>query len=213
MVEFDPKFTETVFFDLECYVPPNDRQSRSSLIFNPTKEGHFVLGGVFRRGFPLQQKLEEPWHVWNWEPEKERDTLMQIYEYFKRSWDMISGKLPSHPDLILIGIGISRFDIPVLYIRSLANQVASASDLYETYFKTKVVDLTNVGIALSRNTTVLYPKTANDLTTILQIQSHKKSGKKVWDMFDSRDYDAIKVRTASEVEDTIQIASRIMSGK
>lgn len=213
MVEFDPKFTETIYFDLECYVPPSDRQSAGSMIFNPTKPGHFVLGGVFRRGFPLQNKFEEPWHVWNWEPEKEKDTLLQIYEYFKKSWQMISGKLPRHPDLILVGIGISRFDIPTLYIRSLTNQIASASELYDMYFKTKMVDLTNVGIALSRDNSVLYPTTANDLTDRLQIKSHKKSGKRVWDMFEAREFDAIKARTASEVEDAVQIASKIMSGR
>jgi hypothetical protein len=53
MVEFDPKFTELIFFDIECHVPPKDRQTgKGSMIYNPAKVEHFVLGGVFRRAFP-----------------------------------------------------------------------------------------------------------------------------------------------------------------
>jgi hypothetical protein len=67
MVDFDPRFTEVVFFDIECYVPPGSRQqTMRTLICNPADPDHFVLGGVFQRGFPLQRKMEEPWQVWNW---------------------------------------------------------------------------------------------------------------------------------------------------
>lgn len=211
MVTFDPKFTEMVFFDIESYVPPQDRQSRGSMIYNAAKAGHFVLGGVFRRVFPLQQKLEQPWQIWNWEIEREKDTLLQIYEYFKQSWRMLDGKTSSHPDLILVGIGISRFDIPALYIRSVLHQIAPAAELYEIYFKTKIIDLSNVGITLFMSNGVLYPKSANDLTSRLEIKSLKTPGKSVWDMYESRQFDAIKARTASEVEDAIEIASRIIS--
>lgn len=67
MVDFDPTFTEVIFLDIECYVPPEARQqSKGSLIYNPAKTDHLVLGEVFRRGFPLQNKIEPPWQVWNW---------------------------------------------------------------------------------------------------------------------------------------------------
>ena len=35
--------------------------------------------------------------------------------------------------------------------------------------------------------------------------------KKVWDLYDSGDFEAIKARTASEVEDAIEITNRIIS--
>jgi hypothetical protein len=38
MVDFDPKFTEIVYVDIECYVPPEARQqSKGSMIFNPAR--------------------------------------------------------------------------------------------------------------------------------------------------------------------------------
>lgn len=217
MVEFDPEFTEVIFLDIECYVPPEDRQQgKGSMIYNPARTDHFILGGVFRRGFPLQNKMEMPWQVWNWEREDEKNTLQQIYNYFNESWRMIERRMDKHPDLILIGAGISRFDVPTLYVRSALHHIDKEEALYETYFKTKIVDLCGVGIPLFRNNPkiyALYPKTSNALTSRLGIPGRKMSGKTVWDLYESREFDTIKERTASEVEDAIKIASRIASGR
>jgi len=170
---------------------------------------------VFQRGFPLQRKMEEPWQVWNWSKEGERDTLLQIYEYLKKSWQMIEGKSSNHPDLVLAGIGISKLDVPALYIRSVHLGIDTETALFETYFKTKIVDLSDVGIGLFRNNPTIYPiypKSANALLSRLKIQSHKTSGKTVWDLYDSQSFDAIRERTACEVEDVVEIASRIAAG-
>lgn len=49
MVDFDPKFTETVFLDIECYIPHEYRQQgKSSMINNPAIPDNYVLGGVFQ---------------------------------------------------------------------------------------------------------------------------------------------------------------------
>jgi len=217
MINFDPKFTETVFLDIECYVPiENRQQSKSSMIYNPAIADNFVFGGVFRRGFPLQNKMEPPWQVWNWRREDEKTTLKQIYDYFKESWRLIEGKTADHPDLILVGTGISRLDIPTLYVRSALHRIDTEAALYETYFKTKIVDLGDVGIGLFRKNPMIYsiyPKTTNALTSRLGIQSRKTSGKSVWDLYESQDFDAIKERTLSEVENAVEIATRIASGK
>jgi hypothetical protein len=217
MVDFDPRFTEVIFLDIECYVPPEARKkSKGSMIYNPARIDNFVLGGVFRRTFPRQNKIEPPWQVWNWAKENEKTTLQQIYDYINESWRMIEGRTANHPDLILAGIGISRLDVPTLYVRSSLHQIDSEVALYETYFKTKIVDLGDVGIALFRNKPEiypLYPKTSNALMSRLGIQGRKVSGKSVWDLYESREFDAIMERTASEVEDAIKIASKIVSGK
>ena len=217
MVDFNPKFTETVFFDIECYVPSESRHSsKSSMIFNPAKEDNFILGGVFRRGFPLQERLEDPWQVWNWDRKDERNTLQQIYSYFTESWNLIKGKTDQNPDLILVGTGISRLDIPALYLRSAMQKIDTEAELYETYFKAKTVDLGDVGIPLfPRNPRIypIYPKTTNALVSKLKLQNAKTSGKLVWDMYDSGEFQAIKDRTASEVEVAVEIASRIASGR
>lgn len=44
------------------------------------------------------------------------------------------------------------------------------------------------------------------------MQSRKTSGKSVWELYESGQFDAIKERTASEIEDAIEIASSIASG-
>jgi hypothetical protein len=216
MVDFDPKFTELIFLDIECYVPPEDRQqSKGSMIYNPARTDHFVLGGVFRRTFPLQNKIEPPFQVWNWAREEEKTTLHRIYDYFTDSWKLIEGRTSNNPDLILVGTGISRLDIPALYVRSAFHRIDTEAALYETYFKTKIVDLGNVGIPLFRNNPAiypLYPKTTNALISRLGVQSRKTSGKSVWELYESGQFDAIKERTASEVEDAIEIASTIIAG-
>jgi hypothetical protein len=217
MIDFNPRFTEVVFFDLECYVPPEDRTnySKSSLIYNAAKPDHFILGGVFRRMFPIKGELEPAWQVWNFEKQNEKETLKQIYEYFSKSWQIIDERSRrNNPDLILAGTGISRLDIPALFVRSAFYKIDSEDALYETYFKAKVVDLGDVGIPLFRkNPKVypLYPKTTNDLIFQLGVKSSKTSGKRVWDLYDSKEFEAIKTRTALEVDDAIEIANKIIA--
>ncbi len=216
MIEFNENFTEVIFFDLECYVPPEDRtkQSKSSLIYNATNVNHFILGGVFRRIFPMKGLKEPAWQVWNFEKKDEKTTLHKIYEYFSRSWEMIDQRnRKNHPDLILVGTGISRLDLPALYVRSKFHAIDTDEALYETYFKAKVVDLGDVGIPLFRKHPKmysLYPKTTRDLIDKLNIESQKTSGKRVWDLYDAKDYESIKSRTATEVEDAIKIANKMV---
>jgi hypothetical protein len=113
--------------------------------------------------------------------------------------------------LIVIGIGISRFDIPALFTRSLLKHIDTVENLFEPYLKTKIVDLGDVGISLfTKNPQpVLYPTTANALAARLGIGESKESGKSVWDMYDSGDFEGIRNRTAHEVEIAMKIASKI----
>lgn len=217
MVLFDPQFTEVIYFDTESYVPASDRKEvLGSMILNAAKRTHFFMGGVFRRAFPLQKKIEPAVHIWNWDQAKESETLSQVYSYFRESWKMIEGKTAKHTDLILIGTGISRSDIPTLFVRSMLHNVDSSEWLFETDYKTKIVDLGDVGIPLfNRNPDpVLYPKTTNALMARLGLrptpQDAKTSGKTVWDLYDAGEFDLIKARTAQEVENVIEIAARII---
>ncbi len=212
MITFDPKFTEVIHLDIEGYVPQQDRiQRQSSMFANPGNPSHFLLGGVLCREFPLRKTVPEFTHVWNWKEAEEVDTLRKIYDYFRESWGLLDGKTREHPDLIVMGIGISRFDIPALFTRSVLKQIDTVENLFETYLKTKIVDLGDVGIPLfTRNQEpVLYPKTANALAARLGIREVKESGKTVWEMYDSGDFDGIRNRTAHEVEVAMKIASKI----
>ena len=175
-----------------------------------------MLGGVFQRGFPLQKKMEPPKSIWNWSKDEEKATLGEIYQYFRESWKLIEGKSSDNPDLILVGTGISRMDVPALFIRSVLHKVESESALYETYFKTKIVDLGDVGIALFKPDPRffgIYPKTTNALMSRLGIPSHKQTGKSVWELYEAHEYEAIKERTKSEVDAAVRMASLIAEGR
>lgn len=142
--------------------------------------------------------------------ETEKATLQQIYNYFNDSWKLLEGKTDKNPDLILVGTGISRHDIPTLYVRSAMHHVDNEARLYETYFKTKIVDLGDVGIPFFRKHQrifQIYPKPTNALKARfgLQTRGRKDTGKSVWELYEDKKFDAIRERTASEVEDTIEI--------
>lgn len=138
-----------------------------------------------------------------------------IYDYFRESWKLIEGKSPDNPDLIVTGTGISRFDIPMLFVKSIIYNIDSHENLFDAYFKTKIVDLGDVGIPLFTKNPwpVLYPKPANALAARLGINVHKTSGKGVWDMYDAGDYEGIKQRTLEELKTTVEIARKLTAWK
>jgi hypothetical protein len=96
------------------------------------------------------------------------------------------------------------------------HNVDSQEALYETYFKTKVVDLGDGGILLFRHDPKyypMYPKTTNALMARLGLQSQERKDtcKSVWELFEAGQYEAIKEHTAGEVENAIKISDRIIS--
>jgi hypothetical protein len=100
----------------------------------------------------------------------------------------------------------------MLFVRSLINNIDKMDNLCEIYFKTKMVDLGDVGISLFRPSPqfpVPYPKTTNALMARLGLQVQKGSGKNVWQMFDSKEFQGIQARTEEEVKNLKIIASKI----
>lgn len=148
-------------------------------------------------------------HFWIWRGGSEANVLGTIFEYFQDAWELLADKTPQQADLMVAGIGISRFDLPVLFCRSLSEKVAPQQQLFATYFKVKPIDLSDAGIALSSVNPLPYPKTANQLAHSLNLPSVKQSGRRVWDLFDARDYAAIENRTEKEVRDAILIYERL----
>jgi hypothetical protein len=208
LVNFDPDLTEVIFFDLEFYVPPRDRHHNgASLMANPFRKGHFLLGGVFHRAFPLLAGgMDEPYdHLWIWQLGNEEDLLHAIFRYFQDAWALLEGKDPRQPDLMAVGIGISRFDLPVLFSRCLELGIAPRDALFSCFFKIKTVDLSEVGIPLCPLDRVPYPKSANQLGEALGLSKTKQSGRRVWDLYDASDIAAIETRTESEVRDVVQL--------
>jgi len=208
MVIFNSELTETIFFDLEFYVPSSEREKPgASLLANPLKDDQFLLGGVFTRYWPLKETKQDLQfqHYWIWNQKTEKKVLRSIYEYFQNSWDIIKNKDPRQADLILCGIGISRFDLPILYIRSVKNRIDKSENIFEVYFKTKPVDLSNVGISFFNREKVMYPKTVNQIFSRFGLDQEKVPSTHVWDKYDNEDYEWIEKRTEREVRDCINL--------
>ncbi len=211
-MNFDPDKTVMIAFDTEWYA--NNNNSISSLKINPLT-GRFI-GGLFVRIFPLNYQLKKykaEIFVDNNSEIEEKKALKNVYDFFYNSWNILKGKNNNEPDLITLGIGISRFDIPALFARSWKLNIDNPENLYEMYMKTKVVDLSEVGIPLiKKDNKILYPVTANDLSSVFDIESKKKkSGINVWKMYESNDFCSIKKRNEDEVCSILKIYNNIIN--
>ncbi len=134
---------------------------------------------------------------------EEKSVLNNVYSFFRATWELIQGKKHSDPDPITIGTGISRLDIPGLFTRSLVKNIDEPRRLYDTFLKTKIVDLSEVAIPyLNKNRPkMLYPATTNAIAARFDLGTERKdTGKSVWDMVDTNDFIAIRNRVLGETE-------------
>lgn len=206
-----------LFFDLEAYAPPDDRTaSLSSLIVNPARPGHLLLGGsFFRKRFedPIPEAPEVE-GLWLWNFESEAALLTAIKARFEDEWRRqreekvrVLGKPAT--DLVVCGAGITKFDLPALYCRSLFNEVASPAELFEVFFKARPIELANEASFLFPEEPVLYPKTTKEMAGRLGLKEKKGSSKGVWELYESRDYAGIERRTEEELRLVLELYERL----
>lgn len=217
-MDFFPDKTIVVMFDTEWYVPRDARSLYiSSLKSNPMVPNNQFLGGVFYRFYPLKdkgQKFEKKEiFVSSLAPDEEKEKLSETYNYFKQSWDLLRGKMDRDADLITVGIGNSRFDLPSLFARSIFLGVDRPEMLYEVFLKTKPIDLSESTIPYFtwKGKRVLYPIVTNSMIKGFELNSQKKeSGKRVWEMVEANDFESIKARVRGEVSDIWEIYNKLM---
>jgi hypothetical protein len=206
-----------LFFDLEAYAPPSERAtSLSSLVVNPARPGHLLLGGCFfskrfEAPIPATPELQGLW-LWNFESESA--LLRAIKARFEEEWQRqrdegvrVLGK-PAK-DLVVCGAGITKFDLPALYCRSLFNEIADPAELFEVFFKSRPIELANEASFLFPEESILYPKTTREMAGRLGLSEQKGSSKSVWDLYESRDYATIERRTADELLLVLEIYKRL----
>ena len=210
-MRFKREVTHVIFFDIEYYVPREHRNG-PGLRANPYLNGSFVMGGVFQRYFPIDEKPEKKEEFWIWDMEgkdvveQEKNLLEKIYLYFRESWTRweLLGKDPGLTEPMAVGFGITRLDIPVLFVRSLIHRIAEPERLYDTYFKLRHFDLSVASAPLipeNRNRKVLTPVSQNwAVRNLLGDGRRKPSGTTVWELYDAGEYQAIMERTREEVE-------------
>jgi len=210
-MRFKREVTHVIFFDIEYYVPKEYR-NRPGLKANPYLDGSFVIGGVFQRYFPIEDKLEEKEEFWIWDMEgkdvmeREKNLLRKIYLYFRGSWTRweLLGRDPRLTEPMVAGFGITHLDIPTLFVRSLIHGIAEPERLYDTYFKLRHFDLSVASAPMiqeNRDRKVLAPVSQNwAVRNLLGDRRRKPSGTIVWELYDAGDYRGIMERTRDEIE-------------
>ncbi|MCF2141119.1 MAG: hypothetical protein K9W44_13755 [Candidatus Lokiarchaeota archaeon] len=205
-----------LFFDLEFYVPPNDRnnpQTKGTFKFNPLKDGHLLLGGFFLHTSLTNAEILNSEEIWLWNLENEKSVIEKIYTIFQTEWNL---RQKNHDviikkrirDSVTCGFSISRIDLPVLFLKGMLHKIAPFDQLFQTFLNTKVIDLSNTASFLFPNEHVLYPKTQREVSRKLHIHEssfNKPAGSDVWTKYDDGDYDIIATRCRNEVEEIYSI--------
>ena len=139
IVQYYPEKTQIIFFDLEFYVPKQDRIGCLGLKANPYRDNHFLIGGTFLRDFPLleNKKNNKKRQFWIWDFENsEKKMLENLLNFINESWNIIKKK-DNQAELFFSGIGISRVDIQYLFARchkyNLCSDEVLASGDYNHY--------------------------------------------------------------------------------
>ncbi|HJJ95702.1 MAG TPA: hypothetical protein O0W79_03900 [Methanocorpusculum sp.] len=215
MIHFPPS-TECMVFDLEAYVPKEDRRKRNgiSLAVNPYRPGHTLLGGVFHIYCPLTgDVVTNPsfTHQWLWDKRSEKNLIEDIYSLFLGMRTRAAGKKSYYAEPCLAGVGIVHFDLPYLIAKCIEYNVAPAADVYDTMTKFRVIELTSAGIGyLPKLTPWLYPVSHNAMAdALLSEREEKPTGKVVWDMYDEKNYADIAKRCESEVKEIKGVAEKL----
>jgi hypothetical protein len=207
-----------IFFDLEFYVPHSYRNQtgkRGTLVFNPTFSDQILLGGCFYCKSLKDSHIYRKENLWIWNFESEKELLKQIYQLFKEEFilnqrDLAIIQNKRIKDIVTCGFGIARIDLPTLYIKSVHHKIESASNLFNMFLKTKIIDLCNVSSFLFPNEIVLYPKTANEVSKKISPKGAKKAnGKKVWEYYDKDLYHKIEDRCEQEVMQIMEVYNHL----
>ena len=197
-----------IFFDLEFYVPPEDRNdptSQGTLVFNPTNSHHKVLGGYFIAYDWKLKTIRSEQSYWLWNFPSEKALLTTIYDFFQEECAFQQGECSSVlgkriQDVVTCGFAIGRVDLPTLFIRSHQVHVADPASLFNVFLKTKIIDLSNTACFLFPKEPTFYPKTANEVNKALFPKTPRKpSGKQVWLDYDTGEVDRVESRCTDEV--------------
>jgi hypothetical protein len=208
MIHFNPNKTKVLFFDLEFYTPPKDRERKTpgSMKFSPVRPDHKIIGGVFQTYYPMLDKLDAPISIWEWKLGSEKAVLKKIHAILDKEWHCFE-KHPPLGSLMLCGIGISRSDLPALYTRMTALSIGSPERLYHLLFGGQLIDLSiSTFCQFKFNYPYFaYPKPKAELYQKYLNGKKIEPGLKVLDYYDNSAFNEIESRTLEEVKDMIAV--------
>ena len=208
MLRFYPDKTKIIFFDLEYYVPAQDRRRETpgGRTFSPVLPDHKILGGVFLVYYPMQDRIGERSTIWEWERGSESQVLRAIYHLLQKEWRSYAPR-DQAGSLMLSGIGISHSDIPALLARLSSYSIGDHFRIYDLLCGCRQIDLaTATYCQFSFNQSYFaYPKTKSELYQKYLNGKKRESGKAVWELYENRNFAAIEARCKEEVDDALVI--------
>lgn len=200
-IQYYREKTQIIFFDLEFYVPKEDREGRMGLKANPYRTGHFLIGGTLHRYFPLVHKrnhdsIKEFW-IWNYKNEAEM--MKDIIAFIEESWGIIYKK-DNQAELFYSGIGISRVDIQYLFAKAKLLGIKTEEELFNLFYKGRFLDFETIVIPYFKNKdNMMKTKTTKDILSKFKIERERGPSISVWDQYDAGEYEKIRERNVNEV--------------
>lgn len=202
-IQYYREKTQIIFFDLEFYVPKEDREGRMGLKANPYRTGHFLIGGTLHRYFPLVHKrnhdsIKEFW-IWNYKNEAEM--MKDIIAFIEESWGIIYKK-DNQAELFYSGIGISRVDIQYLFAKAKLLGIKTEEELFNLFYKGRFLDFETIVIPYFKNKdNMMKTKTTKDMLSKFKIERERGPSISIWDQYDAGEYEKIRERNVNEVSD------------
>jgi len=208
MLRFTPDTIRIVFFDLEYYTPPEDRdrETPGAMKFCPVLPGHKIIGGVFQVYYPMLDKLGEPVKIWEWELGSEEAVLKRIFDFLKKQWRCFE-KDPTRGSLMLGGIGISRSDVPALFTRMTALSIGTPEQIFHLLYGCQQIDLSTATFCqfAFNHAYFAYPKPKSSLYQKYLNGKLVISGLEVLNHYDQSAFTEIESRTLDEIKDMVSI--------
>lgn len=212
MLRHFPESTKVVFFDLEYYVPVEDRTRKapSSMKFSPYLPGHKILGGTFQTYLPMTDELRPPVRIWEWTAGSEKRVLEEILALLKCEWKGL--ERGDRGSLMLCGIGISHSDVPALLAKMNMSLIDQPTQIYDYLSGCRQIDLSTATYCQfsSKTRYFSYPKSKAMLyNKYLAEPSNVAPGTSVWDDYEAGRFRVIEARTQLEVDHTVSIYKRM----
>ena len=214
-LQYHPEKTQIIFFDLEFYVPKEDREGRKELKANPYKAGHFLIGGTFTKYFPLlsindERNITKEFWIWNYEND-EKMMLSEILNFIEESWRLIY-QSNNQAELFYSGIGIQRADIQYLFARSKIHNLRTESELFDIFYKGRFLDFETILIPFFNNKgNMLKTKSTGEIISKFNIPTERKPSSSVWEQYDTNEFEQIRERNIHEVSDLKTIYSKLIT--
>ncbi len=190
-----------IVFDLEYYVPKEDRLTRG-LSMAPGKDSHFIMGGTFRTVGHRGTEFEDA-GFWIWDYDTEKAMLIAI-------WRFLKNYQPKNKfDKRFVGLGIIRSDLDVLKIKLNRYGIVDYPTFFEFLKNYVIYDLSQV---LSLRLPHSQPKLVshqNALKILKMPIIDKTKGTDVWAFYDKEDYQSIMKYNSNEVAEMYQMYLKV----